>query len=553
MNELEFPLFHINQGTFVEADYLDPLLDDYRDNPLIESLPPIWDERSVVQKLASRPLYKSSERELPVHLRMHCVQRVSRDFFQPLSKHLELEQSLSRLIRDGYVGRNPLTPNYAFRTRKDTYELLMKGATSGYPVNTPTSSGFALVGISGIGKSSTLLRVLQMYPQVIVHHRYKGKDLPLYQIVWLKMDCPHDGSIRGLCLNFLIALDSLVGTKYYKKNATKSTDELLPIMAQAAAVHCLGVLVIDEIQNLQESKDDRASQMLNFFVQLVNTIGLPVVVVGTYKAMPVLNGEFRNARRSSGQGDAIWHHLKKDEEWDWLLQGLWKYQWTNTRIELSQEFNDVMYDESQGITDIAIKLFMLTQWRALDKGIDHITPSFIRSIAKERLGLVRPALEALRFGKKDKIQMYGDIYSGVTIDDYLERLVAEKRKEQQMEVIRQELGYDVAKETVNKLSAWLVDSGFEIEVANEAATNVVKEHIDHLDEVDLHQEVLKSAMKKLQQKESKIADRKKKVRTLPTEVDDLRLIISQGEKQKVPPYEALKKAGYIKDALEFLT
>lgn len=162
MNELESPLFHINQGTFIEADYLDPLLDDYRDNPLIESLPPIWDERSVVQKLASRPLYKSSERELPVHLRMHCVQRVSRDFFQPLSKHLELEQSLSRLIRDGYVGRNPLTPNYAFRTRKDTYELLMKGATSGYPVNTPTSSGFALVGISGIGKSSTLLRVLQM-------------------------------------------------------------------------------------------------------------------------------------------------------------------------------------------------------------------------------------------------------------------------------------------------------------------------------------------------------------------------------------------------------
>ncbi|UED69442.1 ATP-binding protein [Brevibacillus sp. HD3.3A] len=552
MNELESPLFHISQGTFVEAEYLDPLLDDYRDNPLIESLPPIWDEKSVVQKMASRPLYKSSERELPVHLRMHCVQRISRDFFQPLSKHLELEQSLSRLIRDGYVGRNPLTPNYAFRARKDTYELLMKGATSSYPVNTPTSSGFALVGISGIGKSSTLLRVLQMYPQVIVHHRYKGKDLPLYQIVWLKMDCPHDGSIRGLCLNFLIALDSLVGAKYYKKNATKSTDELLPIMAQAAAVHCLGVLVIDEIQNLQESKDDRASQMLNFFVQLVNTIGLPVVVVGTYKAMPVLNGEFRNARRSSGQGDAIWHHLKKDEEWDWLLQGLWKYQWTNNRIELSQEFNDVMYEESQGITDIAIKLFMLTQWRALDKGIDHITSSFIRSVAKERLGLVRPALEALRSGKKDKIQKYGDIYSGVTIDDYLERLVAEKRKEEQMEVIRQELGYDVEKETINKLSSWLVESGFEMEVANEAASYVVKEHIDHLDEVDLHQEVLKSAMRNLQQKDSKIADRKKKVRTLPTEVDDLRLIISQGEKPKVPPYEALKKAGYIKDALEFL-
>lgn len=132
-------------------------------------------------------------------------------------------------------------------------------------------------------------------------------------------------------MNFLLAVDSLVGTKYYKKNTTKTTDELLPIMAQAAAVHCLGVLVIDEIQNLQEAKDDRAAQMLNFFVQLVNTIGLPVILVGTYKALPALNGEFRNARRNSGQGDATWHHFQKDEEWEWLLQGLWKYQWTDKK------------------------------------------------------------------------------------------------------------------------------------------------------------------------------------------------------------------------------
>lgn len=90
-----------------------------------------------------------------------------------------------------------------------------------------------------------------------LHRKYKGQDMPApYQIVWLKMDCPHDGSIRGLCLNILLAVDSLVGIRYYKKNATKNPDELLPLMAQAAAVHCLGVLIIDEIQNPQEAKDD---------------------------------------------------------------------------------------------------------------------------------------------------------------------------------------------------------------------------------------------------------------------------------------------------------
>ncbi|WP_269431351.1 ATP-binding protein [Paenibacillus algorifonticola] len=486
---------------------------------------------------------------------MHCVQRISRDFFRPLSRHLELQQSISRLIRDGYVGRNPLTPNYAFRARKDAYELIMQGNTSGYPVNTPTSAGFALVGISGIGKSSSLMRILQMYPQVILHRKYKGQDMPApYQIVWLKMDCPHDGSIRGLCLNFLLAVDSLVGTRYYKKNVTKTPDELLPLMAQAAAVHCLGVLVIDEIQNLQEAKDDRAAQMLNFFVQLVNTIGLPVILVGTYKALPALNGEFRNARRNSGQGDATWHHFKKDDEWTWLLQGLWKYQWTDKKAELNQEFIDVMFDESQGISDIAIKLFMLTQWRALDKEIEKITPELIRSVARDRLILIRPALEALRSGKKNQIQKFADIYDSVSIDDYLDRIEAEQRQAERLEVIRTELGYDVTEQTVNELSAWLIEAGIEQGVALQSANEVTKAHLHELDEVDLHKLALKLALQKQNTAASKSPSQrgKNKLKSIPSEPNDLRVITAQGKKRKMPAYDSLKAAGYIKNPLEFL-
>lgn len=557
MSEFDVPLFHFSRGEFVEADYQDPLLEDYRGNPLLEALPPIWDDKTVVNKLASRPIFQTSERDLPVHLRLHCVQRISRDFFRPLSRHLELQSSISRLIRDGYVGRNPLTPNYAFRARKDAYELIMQGNTNGYPVNTPTSAGFALVGISGIGKSSSLLRILQMYPQVILHRKYQGEDMPApYQIVWLKMDCPHDGSIRGLCLNFLLAVDSLVGTKYYKKNATKNPDELLPLMAQAAAVHCLGVLVIDEIQNLQEAKDDRAAQMLNFFVQLVNTIGLPVILVGTYKALPALNGEFRNARRNSGQGDATWHHFKKDEEWTWLLQGLWKYQWTNSQVNLDQTFIDVMYYESQGISDIAIKLFMLTQWRALDKEFDHITPELIRSVAKDRLTLIRPALEALRSGKKKQIQRFADIYDSVSIDDYLDRIEAEQRQAERLEVIRTELGYDVTEQTVIEISTWLIDAGVDQTIAHQSAQEVTKVHLHELDQVDLHKEALKHALaiqkKKTMSEKSSESRQKQNSKFLPSDPADLRVIVSQGIKKKLSAYESLKIARYIKNPLEFL-
>ncbi|MCP1312595.1 ATP-binding protein [Paenibacillus tyrfis] len=556
MKQIPIPMFNINTGLTIEADYQDPLLEEYRNNPLLEALPPIWDESTVIQNLASKPLYKVAERELPVHLRMHCVQRVSRDFFQPLSKHLELEQSLSRLIRDGYVGRNPLTPNYAFRARKDTYDLMVKGLTDAYPINTPTSSGFAMVGISGIGKSSTLLRILKMYPQVIVHHEYRRNKLPLYQIVWLKLDCPHDGSIRSLCLNFLLAVDSLVGTKYYHHNSSKYTDELLPIMAQAAAVHCLGVLVIDEIQNLEEAKDDRASQMLNFFVQLVNTIGLPVVVVGTYKALPVLNGEFRNARRGSGQGDSLWEHMKKDDEWVWLLKGLWKYQWTDEKAELTEAFVDVMYEESQGITDIAIKLFMLAQWRALDQKRSTISPELVRSLAKDRLTLVRDALAALRSGKKREIQKYADLYAGVSIDDYLHRIEEQQRQANRLDAIRQELGDDVKEQETRQLASWLMEVGYEREIAIEAAEEVVSNHLSSLEEVDIQKEGAKVALRIKQGRTNNSLDTPNRRGTLKkleaTEPDDLRVIISQGRNRKLSAYESLQRSQYIKDAKEFL-
>lgn len=55
---------------------------------------------------------------------------------------------------------------------------------------------------------------------------------------------------------FLSAMDEILGGNYYKKHGggRKTVDELLPIISQIAAVHCLGVLVIDEIQNLNEAK-----------------------------------------------------------------------------------------------------------------------------------------------------------------------------------------------------------------------------------------------------------------------------------------------------------
>lgn len=549
------PILPILRGKSIEASYQEAQIQDYSNNPLIEGLPLIWDEKQVVHNLVSRPIYSEDERSFPSHLRLHMIQRIYRDYFQPLSIHLELEQRLSRLIRDGYVGRNPLEQNYAFRARKDAESLIKSGEHGPYPVLSPSSSGFAIVGISGIGKSTTIQRILTLYPQVILHSQYKKRHLNLYQVVWLKMDCPHDGSIKGLCLNFFHALDLLLGTNYYKKHAggRKSVDELLPIMAQIAAVHCLGVLIIDEIQNLSEAKSGGSAKMLNFFVQLVNTIGVPVIIVGTFKALPVLDGEFRNARRGTGQGDLIWDRMKNDDEWEFFLKGLWKFQWTKEKSNLTSEIIDLLYYESQGITDIAVKLFMLSQWRAIDTEQETITPSIIKSVAKDRLQLVQPALKALRTGDKKKIVQFGDIYSSVSINNFIEELNQKEKQEQRLEILKQELDYDPTEKIIEKVSAWLVNAGISKEIADESAKIAFNKNKEKFSEIDLNQVALSIAISKIipiNTKSQKAINQRKKITS--EDSDNLKNIALLATKKKISNYDALNLAGYIKNANEFL-
>lgn len=54
-------------------------------------------------------------------------------------------------------------------------------------------------------------------------------------------------------------------------------------MTSLASMYGIGVLVIDEIQYLLHSKNER-DEMLNFLVTLSNIVGIPTVLIGTSKA-----------------------------------------------------------------------------------------------------------------------------------------------------------------------------------------------------------------------------------------------------------------------------
>ena len=398
--------------------YKEQIVPDYRENPLVEALPPIWSSAVVIDMLSHNGGHHDGERQLDAQYRLHCVHRLFR-YFQPLEQHIDIEQRLSRCIRQGYLHRNPLSKEYATVLAQGYNSLVEGNAIGNLSAFRPTAAGFTIIGISGVGKTSAVSNILALYPQVIEHIKYKEFTLVLKQVVWLKIDCPHDGSVKGLCMEFFEAIDRAIGTNYFESHGKRSStiDMMMVRMAQIARLHCLGVLVIDEIQHLNTATGGGKEKMLNFFVTLVNTIGVPVVLIGTSRAMSVLQSEFRQARRGSGQGDLIWDAMKNDMSWDIFVSSMWQNQWIKEAVPLDAEFRDALYYESQGITDIAVKLYAMVQIRAIALGHDSIKPSDFRIVSSEGLGLVKPMLDALRSGNRKKIDMYGDI-APVSVENY---------------------------------------------------------------------------------------------------------------------------------------
>jgi hypothetical protein len=73
-----------------------------------------------------------------------------------------------------------------------------------------------------------------------------------------------------------------------------------------------------------------------------------------------------------------------------------------------------MYQESQGIIDIVVKLFMLGQARAMELGVTRKQPEIMNSellqkVASDHFKIIAPMINALKSGNHYKIEKYNDL------------------------------------------------------------------------------------------------------------------------------------------------
>lgn len=167
--------------------------------------------------------------------------------------------------------------------RSQSYESIMGGSDS-----------FTIIGESGIGKSSSVSRAINVLSEAPAIDTEYSKIIPCLQV-----QAPADSSVKGLLLEILRKIDEVLGTKHHE-NALRShatTDMLIGTVSQVALNH-IGLLIVDEIQNVVNSKNGRT--IVGTLTQLINNSGVSICMVGTPECSAFFDSAMMLARRSLG-------------------------------------------------------------------------------------------------------------------------------------------------------------------------------------------------------------------------------------------------------------
>lgn len=429
-----------NEGRFyykeqVNARYIEQSLPEYKDNLLIEGLPPSYTIKELLNILEKAPLYSEEERQQSVDYRVQALFRLEH-YLAINVDHIELACKIDSIIRRGYASKRIFTPEFVKKINftsnmlfRNDNEDRMKTLECIPDSTFVSASGLSIVGVSGGGKSAAIEEILSLYPSCIVHNNYKNEKILFKQVPGLIINCSHNGSPKGVCKAFFEELDGILGSEYQKKHGNRhcSIEDMFISISHLSLIHGLGLLVIDEIQHLTDSTYGK-DKLLNFLVTLENKVKVPIVLIGTYKAVnDVLTSDFREARRASGIGEIEWKNMKKDAEWNRFIKNLWKYQWTKNKVELNENFIDLLYDKTMGITDRVIKLFIAAQLKAILCGFEEISSELIREIADKYMFLTKDMILALKENDINKLAKLKDIKS-TEIDNFIENMKRDSRE-----------------------------------------------------------------------------------------------------------------------------
>jgi len=238
----------------------------------------------------------------------------------------------------------------------------------------------AILGVPGVGKSSTIQRCLELAPQVIEHTEFIGQPFFCKQVLYLRVQCPSDCSVKTLVMNLVSALDAAIGTNYLQRLSSLRSAAVSALATQVKILcmtHHVGLLIVDEVQNAVETarKTRQTKPLMKFFVELSNDTATGIYFVGTPAAEEFFVSGEHLKRRTRGLRLLP---LRPDGTYRAFLKAIWPYQYTAQAAPLTDKLANKLYDASGGIPAYIIKIFQEAQVQALLQSSSQISEKIMQ-------------------------------------------------------------------------------------------------------------------------------------------------------------------------------
>lgn len=267
----------------------------------------------------------------------------------------------------------------AIKQRYENYKAIQQQSYSGILGG---SDSFTIIGTSGIGKSSAISRAISL----ITENRIIETDKPYTKIIpCLIVQCPFDSSVKGLLLEILRKVDEELGTDHYihaVKSRASTTDMLIGAVS-SIALNNIGMLVVDEIQNVVNSKNGK--NLIGALTQLINNSGISICMVGTPESTVFFEQAMQLARRSVG---LQYTTMKYDEYFQSFCKVIFKYQFLKNHTEITAAITEWLYEHSAGVVSVVVSLIHDAQEIAILTGKEVLNLDTLNEAYQQRLTLL---------------------------------------------------------------------------------------------------------------------------------------------------------------------
>lgn len=343
-------------------------------NPFCEALPPFPSMEGLMSALVRKPAGNFKSRDLASSARFMEVSSLQ-DTNLPRQESLLLAMRCLSMLLNSYTRNHPLSTDTLRRLYGINDHAF--GLATSMPLQVDASS---VLGWSGMGKTTMIRSVLELFPQVIRHERYQGQEFSRKQVVYLSLDAPVSASPKGLILNIASALDRALGLAGPGSHVSQFQVSRLPVEAQrvlitrALASSGVGLLHIDDLQRLAEGSRTHRDATSAMIIGIANTAGCSLLFSGTLDALGVLQSNFEVARRANRRGSFVLQPPRDDDSefFTTLVTFLFRYQLVNAPVAPTPELCRHLLNLTAGIPGVLVMLYVAAQETAVvtDRPLD---------------------------------------------------------------------------------------------------------------------------------------------------------------------------------------